>query len=249
MWSALRAIRRLFFQNLVWSFHNTSHEIPQPLVATHTAKLSCYSQYFIFDPTSHLFDSAPEECWIFVVVNIPLNIALKYWNGVTKILNLLIYSNYCILMKRENLQFQVTSSRHHPNIFCPILGCLTELHLINSSKLPYCLSFIIEQHLGTELTQICIWISYFEVIPGFFPCLICNFIHFICYRMLNSPRFTSNYLDMKEKALSFKYHWWSLSKFDRIDFFSQQISQFYLNPLLSITNCFYGWKVFLKIRR
>ena len=71
MWSPLRAIRRLFFQNLVWFFHNTSHEIPQPLVATHTAKLSCYSQYFIFDPTSHLFDSAPEECWIFFVVNIP----------------------------------------------------------------------------------------------------------------------------------------------------------------------------------
>ena len=37
-------------------------------------------------PASHLFDSAPEECWIFVLVNIPLNFALKYWDGVTKIL-------------------------------------------------------------------------------------------------------------------------------------------------------------------
>ena len=40
----------------------------------------------MFGPASHLFDSVPEECWIFDLVNIPLNCALKYWLRVTKIL-------------------------------------------------------------------------------------------------------------------------------------------------------------------
>ena len=40
----------------------------------------------MFGPASHLFDYVPEKCWIFDLVNIPLNYALNYWLRVTKIL-------------------------------------------------------------------------------------------------------------------------------------------------------------------
>ena len=45
------------------------------------------------------FGSAPEECWIFILVNIHMNFASSYWDGVTKILNLLIQAVDSILVK------------------------------------------------------------------------------------------------------------------------------------------------------
>ena len=67
--------------DLFWTLLRTSWDIPQPVVVHHTVKLSCWGQWLIFGPVSHLFDSVPEVCF----VNIPLNFTLKYWFGVTKI--------------------------------------------------------------------------------------------------------------------------------------------------------------------
>ena len=67
--------------------------------------------------------------------------------------------------------------------YSPVWSWDPRLNCIWSTKANFscCQSFIIERHLRTELAQVCIWISYacFEIIPGFCPCLICNFPRFI----------------------------------------------------------------------
>ena len=163
----------------------TSRDIPQPVVAYNTGKLSRWGQWFIFGPTNHFFHSAPEECWIFVLVNIPLSFAVRYWFGITKIL---IYSFKQLtrfswngttgkpffpirfwVSSRANLQFQVPSSCHYPNIFCLILRRSSELHLIDLST----------PQLLPVYCQVCIRISCFEVVLVFCLCFICNFVCFI----------------------------------------------------------------------
>ena len=42
-----------------------------------------------------------------------------------------------------------------------------------------CLSFIIERRLGTELAQVCIWVSCFEITPGYCLSLIFSFITYV----------------------------------------------------------------------
>ena len=58
---------------------------------------------------------------------------------------------------RANLQFQVPSSGHHPNIFCLILRRSSELHLIDLST----------PQLLPVYCQVCIRISCFEVVLVF----------------------------------------------------------------------------------
>ena len=88
-------------------------------------------------PASHPW-AWPVECWIFVLVNILLNFALKYWFGATKNEMELPAPPSSLLgsewVQEGNLQLQVPSSRHHPYIFCLILRHSSELHWCDRLK-------------------------------------------------------------------------------------------------------------------
>ena len=138
----------------------------------------------------------PEECWVFVPVNIPLNFASKYWFGVTKIfISLLKWltafslngtgdTSFFPSRFRVSLRGKKTSNSKHLFMSSSLSSLRSWDAWLNSIwsiwvNFSCCLSFIIKWHLHTELAQVCIWILCFEVIPGSSLCFIRNFICFI----------------------------------------------------------------------
>ena len=141
-------------------------------------------------PASHAFDSAPLR-----VLNIPLNFALKYWNGVTKVL----ISSF---KRLTGFSWNGTAGTFFPPLFrvswkgkppIPRAFFMSLAHYILSwsrharlnsiwsagVNFSCCMSFIIEGHLRAEFSQVCIRILCFEIIADSCPCFICNFIRFI----------------------------------------------------------------------